>query len=160
MPGLAALPNGGTTHATLGFLPCPAAGDCTAPGDYFDARNRSLAYLVTEKNGTWGNAQLVPGVTALSNIASLSGLSCASPGNCTAAGAYSDKVKASEGRVFVLSALSGGRTVNPGALTCGTVGNCVLGGSYVTADRNFEAPFLATQKNGTWGKATRVAGTR
>ncbi len=176
VPGLAALPNGGTTHATLGFLSCPAAGDCTAGGDYFDAHNQSLAYLVTEKNGTWGKAQLVPGVTALSTIASLSGLSCASPGNCTAAGAYADNLKASEGRVYVLSekngtwgkaqalpgstALSGGRDVNPGALTCGAPGDCVLGGSYVTADRNFEAPFLATQKNGKWSKATRVPGTR
>jgi hypothetical protein len=175
VPGLAALPAGGAASATLGFLSCPAAGDCTAGGNYFDARNHSLAYLVTEKNGTWGKALAVPGAASLgkTTIDPLDGLACASPGNCTAAGSYADNLKASDGRVFVISekngkwgtakalpgsvTLSGGRDVNPGALACGAAGDCVLGGSYV-ADRSLEAPFLATQKNGTWGTASEVPG--
>lgn len=177
IPGMAALPKGGAVHASIDFLSCPSVGDCTAGGTYFDHANASMPYVVTEKNGVWGSARQLPGVTAVGvpTIGSLNGLACASAGNCTAEGGYIDNLKAFDGRVFVATekngtwgkaqplpgsvSLSKGKSVNPGALACGAPGNCAVGGSYGTG-ASFEAPFLATQKNGSWDKAVRVPGTR
>jgi hypothetical protein len=39
-------------------------------------------------------------------------------------------------------------------LSCGAAGDCSVGGDY-TGKRS-DKPFLATEKNGTWGKAETV----
>ena len=175
IPGTAKLPTGGEVTGTIGFLSCPAAGDCTAGGDYTDPANVSQPFVVTEKNGVWGNARVLPGAAGLgkAEIASLGGLFCASAGNCTAAGTYIDNLKAFDGRVFVASekngtwgkaenlpgsvTLSQGKDVETGTLTCGAAGNCVLGGIFGVG-ASFEAPFLATQRNGVWTKPAEVPG--
>ena len=47
--------------------------------------------MVNDKNGTWGEAEEVPGTAALNagGEAYVSSLSCAPMGNCTAGGTYS-----------------------------------------------------------------------
>lgn len=175
IPGTAKLPNGGEVTGTIGFMTCPSIGNCTAGGDYTDPSNVSQPYVVTEKNGVWGNARVLPGVARLgrASIASLGGLSCASAGNCTAAGTYIDRLKSFDGRVFVVSerngtwgkaenlagsvTLSKGKDVETEALACGAAGNCALGGIFAVGV-NFEAPFLATQRNGAWTKPAEVPG--
>jgi hypothetical protein len=174
IPGMAALPKGGAVTASTGYLVCPTAGNCTAGGKYVDASGSTQSYLVTQTNGVWGNARALPGLAALGSIRLpvLTGLSCRSVGNCTAVGGYS--VKNSAGRIFVVTekngkwgkaealpgsvALSTAGKAFPQALSCGAAGDCTVGGSYVLQGGRL-APFLATQKNGIWGKAQRVPGT-
>jgi hypothetical protein len=99
---------------------CSTAGNCTAVGDYtLNITNfTELAYVVSEKNGTWGNAVTLPGAKALSKHGEL----------------------------------------GPQALACGAPGDCAVGGLYFV-DNGLEAPFVATQRNGTWSKAERLPGT-
>ncbi|MGH3403533.1 MAG: hypothetical protein ACRDRJ_13700 [Streptosporangiaceae bacterium] len=52
---------GGPTVATV---TCSSAGDCDAEGSYV-VGDAAAPFVVTEKNGTWGNAEEVPGTAAL-----------------------------------------------------------------------------------------------
>lgn len=177
VPGLAALPGGGAARSSIGDLSCPSAGNCTAGGTYVDASGTTRSYLVTQASGVWGSARALPGLAALGSVhfPVLTGLSCRSAGNCTAAGSYRASTGASAGQVFVVTeqngtwgkaqrlpgslTLSKGGKLTPQALSCGAPGDCSLGGTYVTRSGR-HAPYLATQKNGTWGSAHRVSATR
>lgn len=176
IPGMAALPTGGAVDATIGDLTCVSTGNCIAGGRYTDASGRSQPYLVTQVGGVWNNAQVLPGLAVIKPIHSpqIAGLSCRSTGDCTVVGSYSVNPKFSAGRIFVLTetngtwgkaqVLPGSLTLNKSqpagseALSCGAAGYCTTGGVYDTPGGRL-ALFLATQKNGTWGKAERVPGT-
>jgi len=62
VPGLAAL-NEGTPD--LDSVSCASVGNCAAGGGYTDRSNNFQAFVVNEKNGTWGKAIKVPGLRAL-----------------------------------------------------------------------------------------------
>jgi hypothetical protein len=124
--------------------------------------------------GTWGTAQEVPGTAALNagGFAGVTSVSCASAGNCGAAGYYTDG--AGHQQVFVVTEASGiwgtaekvpGLTsLNSGGLpvaasvSCASAGNCSAGGYYRDTSGSSQA-FVVTQTNGTWGKAREVPGT-
>lgn len=177
IPGMAALPNRGAVNSSIGFLSCPSAGNCTAGGKYMGASGNTASYIVSQVNGVWGNARVLPGLAALGvrHFPVLTGLSCRSVGNCTAAGSYVVDLKTFAGRIFVVTekngkwgkaeelpgseTLSKGGDLDPEALSCGAPGYCVTGGAYATEGGRL-APFVATQSNGIWGKAHRVPGTR
>jgi hypothetical protein len=179
IPGLAALPPDGSTNTHIDMLTCPSANNCTAGGNYSNPAkfNRDQPFVVTETNGVWGNAQALPGVLAVATGpagADLTALVCRSVGNCSAAGHFFAKV--GDG-VFVstetngvwddatalpgLSALNVGRDASFPVLDCGAPGNCSLGGFYARHAPHGEQlvkPYLAAQKNGTWGNAAEVKG--
>jgi hypothetical protein len=78
--------------AHLGAVSCPAAGGCTAVGEYQDTSNNTDGFAETLSGGTWSPATipmtgLVP--TGLS-VGSFTGISCPSAGTCTAVGTYQD----------------------------------------------------------------------
>jgi hypothetical protein len=177
IPGMNTLPPGGIDEASIGSLSCLSPGNCTAGGDFVDPDDPQLSqpYVVTEKNGTWGSAQVLPGVAALSAHsmnAFLTAVICRSAGNCSAAGAY-DTSPFGNNEAFVSTETDGvwgNATELPGiatlnqfpllgvtALSCGAPGNCSLGGWYYKAVQH-GGPYLATQKNGTWGNAGNVRG--
>jgi hypothetical protein len=88
VPGTGKLNQGG--QASIGSVSCAAAGDCSAGGSYFDAGNNNQAFVVSESNGTWGKAEEVPGIAALTRLgAGITSVSCATPGHCSAGGFYS-----------------------------------------------------------------------
>jgi len=154
-------------------LSCPSSGNCTLGGGYL-AEHGDQVFVVSEKNGAWGQAGALPGVAALNagQDAFLAGLACFSAGNCTAAGNYGIRHAMYTAKaVFVMAEKNGtwgkplrvpGSLVNLGtgvalpALSCGAPGNCSIGGSYST--KTDEEPFLDTQKDGTWGKARTLRG--
>ena len=72
---------------------CALAGDCSAGGFYSSSSGLRQALVVTETSGTGGTAIEVPGTAALNTggSADADSVSCASPGNCTAAGFYQTK---------------------------------------------------------------------
>ena len=85
VPGLAALNRG---NAEVSSVSCTAVGDCTAGGEY-DSSNGFQAFVVDEKDGTWGAAHPVPHVAGLASTGYGAEVSrCPAPllGNCTAGG--------------------------------------------------------------------------
>ena len=90
VPGTAALNTGGFAQIAVS---CPSAGNCSGGGSYADVPGHPRhwqAFVVDEANGTWGNAQEVPGTAALNQggNAVVASLSCASASHCSAGGYY------------------------------------------------------------------------
>ena len=91
MPGLAALKGGLLSGVTS--VSCGAAGDCASGGYYYtDGGDHKQAFVVSETNGTWGNAIEVPGTAALNSFgkAGVTSVSCGAAGDCAAVGSYTD----------------------------------------------------------------------
>ena len=86
VPGLAALNAGG--NAAVTSMSCPSAGNCAAGGYYTDAHGNRQAFVITEKKGTWGNAFERAGTLNIGGYAQVNAISCASAGNCVAAGQF------------------------------------------------------------------------
>ena len=187
VPGTAALNKRG--YASVNDLSCASASNCSAVGYYTDGSNPTQAFpagdtqafVVGERNGTWGNAEEVPGTAALNTggHAVATSVSCASAGNCDVGGFYTDG--SGHQQVFVAgerngtwgkaeevpgtAALNTGGSCHGGAcvdaqvgVSCASAGNCSAGGSYTDGSGHQQA-FVAGERNGTWGKAEEVPGT-
>ncbi|HEY3904645.1 MAG TPA: hypothetical protein VGM14_12120, partial [Streptosporangiaceae bacterium] len=91
VPGLAVLTKGGF-DSQVNSVSCGSAGSCAVGGDYANKRQGSEGFVAVERNGRWGTAAEVPGLTALnkSGMSGVNVVSCASAGNCVAGGAYGD----------------------------------------------------------------------
>src|SRR5215471_10900534 len=64
VPGTNTLNKGG--NATVNKVSCPSAGNCTAVGAFaVGPYPRQQAFVVSEVNGTWGTAVVLPGTKAL-----------------------------------------------------------------------------------------------
>jgi D-alanine-D-alanine ligase-like ATP-grasp enzyme len=170
VPGLAAL-NGGD-QAQIISVSCASAGNCTAGGSYTDSSRTQQAFVVSQVNGTWRKAEAVPGLGLNVNGASVGAVSCASAGNCTAGGFYTDAGFAEDS--FVVSQVHGtwgqaeslprahlsqdvlGDSVD--TLSCPSAGNCTVGGDYVDFNTNVYV-YVDSEVDGTWGQAEQVPGT-
>ena len=172
VPGIAALNTGPSAQAQFNSVSCASTGNCAADGYYVDADNVTQAFIADEVNGTWQRAVEVPGIAALNAAgAEATSVSCASAGNCTAGGWYSNSAKADQ--AFIADEVNGTwqRAVEvPGigalsdvvasqiaSISCASTGNCTAGGYYVNASEVAEA-FVADEVNGTWQDAIQVPG--
>jgi len=169
VPGFAALNAGGWGWAD--HVSCPAPGGCTLGGSYFNSHHHPVPFVAREQNGTWGTARAVRGITALGiggYAGSVGGLSCTSPGNCSAAGLYG-----AHPEVYVTTEKNGiwsAAEPMPGlaalarvgsdvfSLSCTSAGNCAAGGYYFDAQHHSQA-FVISQSGGTWGQALQVPGS-
>jgi len=124
--------------------------------------------------GTWGTAMEVPGIAALNTGGDAydNWVSCATAGNCSAGGSYTDS--SGHTQVFVVSQVNGtwGKAIEiPGtaalntggdayvsSVSCAAAGSCSAGGYYYDSANHGQA-FVVSQVNGTWGKAKEVPGT-
>jgi hypothetical protein len=122
--------------------------------------------------GTWHTAVAVPGLASLSagNPSNLASISCASPGNCSAGGGYTDShnnqqafvVDQVNGTWHNAREMPGTATLNDAfagtsSISCFSAGNCSAGGGY--ADVSFtHFPFVADRVSGTWHAAKEVPG--
>jgi len=167
----AALNKGG--NAAVNSVSCASAGNCSAGGFYRNKRGRAQAFIADEVNGTWGPAMEVPGTAALNvgGRAQVSSVSCASAGNCSAAGGYGLKANGVSRQPFVVDEVNGtwGTAVElPGieaidrlapaaisSVSCASAGNCSVGGS-ATSGVQFHQAFVADEVNGTWQNAEIV----
>jgi hypothetical protein len=170
IPGIGALNYG---QAGLNGLSCGSAGNCTAVGSYQDSAGNIQAWLATEVNGTWGNAEEVPGTAALDSdgFAVTDAVSCASAGNCSAGGWYTathiaafvvtetDGVWGNAKAVPGLAAIDTSNYSQLWTISCGSAGNCSAGGFYWNDSEGGQEAFVVTQTKGTWGKAKEVPGT-
>ena len=156
--GLASLLKGGdstATHSVFTQVSCTAAGQCTA-GGYQDksveegssTRDYATPWVVSQRRGTWGSAQRIPGLGALSKngYAIVTAVACTAPGRCVVAAAYSTSSYnpdgSGPGQVFAASQIGGAWRAarklstppsvdGPALVTsvaCPAVGQCVGGG--------------------------------
>lgn len=177
VPGLSAL--GAHNDADIGPVSCPSAGNCLAVGYYgltvgpYGDSGHVTGFLAMEQDGTWHNAQPIPGLRARLPAGSSIVLSCPSAGNCAFGGAYTDR--AHHGfEAFVDSQANGKWTKAqpiPGlarletgahssitAISCASPGNCTAGGSYGRQDHHLQG-FVVSETNGVWGTAKPIGGT-
>lgn len=170
-PGSVALNSGGV--ADLVSVSCASAGNCTAGGYYRDASNHNQAFVVDEVSGSWGNAAELPGIGGLNTAgaAAVSSVSCASAGNCAAAGYYRNGsgyqafvVNETNGTWNTANEVMGTASLNAGggasvqSVSCASPGNCSAGGYYSDAANHNQA-FVVDETNGVWGTAIEVPGT-
>ena len=172
VPGTAALNTGG--DAVVSSVSCASAGNCSAGGLYEDSSSHLQVFVVSEVGGTWGTATEVPGTAALNTGggAAVNSVSCASAGNCSAGGYYTDSSNSRQ--AFVVSEVSGtwgtatevpgtaalntGRDAVVSSVSCASAGNCSAGGFYEDSSSHLQA-FVVNEAGGTWGTATEVPGT-
>jgi hypothetical protein len=171
VPGFDAL----TTHGAAGsrLVSCGSAGNCAGAGSYLTDSFGSQAFVVSETNGTWGNAVKVPGLGSLhAGGAAIAAVSCATAGNCVAGGNYRDN--GGHRQALVVSQVNGtwrkaievpgSRTLNQGgfarvhSVSCPSAGNCVAGGIYRDSAGHTQA-FVVRKVNGIWRRAFEVPGS-
>jgi hypothetical protein len=168
----------GLAHLNVGYfaqlnsVSCSSPGDCAAGGTYTDASGPQ-ALVVSEQDGAWGTPQQVPGMAALNvgAYAVVASVSCASPGNCSAGGYYTDA--SNHRQAFVVTETGGAwgtaqevpgtaaMNVGPDAevtsVSCASPGNCSAGG-YYTGAANQQGGFVVDETGGTWGTAQQMPG--
>jgi hypothetical protein len=160
--------------AFVSWVGCSSPGNCAADGTYTDASNLDQDFVVSEANGTWGNAIEIPGLATLNvgSEAAPPAIWCSSNGNCSASGTYTDA--ANHEQAFVADEAGGtwsGATEIPGTsalnlggnatatdLACSTTGNCSVVGFYTDGSNHSQA-FVANEANGTWASAIEIPGT-
>ena len=118
VPGVATL-TGTEMFSYFGLVSCASAGNCAIGGSFLTAPGFGYVFVADERNGVWGTAQQAPGITDLHKtaFASINSVSCASPGNCAAAGRYFDA--SLKGQAFVVD--EKGRHLGTGAAGAGDV---------------------------------------
>src|SRR5215469_17575964 len=126
----------------------------------------------TGPGGTWSNAMEVAAGLNQGDEAQLNSVSCASAGNCSAGGYYTNSGE--QVQAFVISqkngvwgrakevpgsaALNRGWNAEVSSVSCVSAGNCAAGGHY--QDRSTRRHvFVVTQTNGVWGQAEEVPGS-
>lgn len=171
VPGLAAL---SAFSSNLESVSCSSDGGCTAVGYLNNSQVfgvvQQLPLVVSEQNGTWGNASALPvpaTVPAGQNVMAFTpAVSCASAGNCAAGGSY--QVGGGDTFGFVADETSGtwhapqqvraaDRKNNTGpagemtSLSCASAGNCGGAGINDFTTGNGIWAYVINEVNGTWG---------
>jgi hypothetical protein len=166
VPGITGLNHG---EAVISTISCASPGNCSAVGVYQDRAGRTQVYAVTEVSGTWHKATAIPGVASLNTggFAAVASVSCASAGNCSAGGTYTDGSQHMQAfivnevngtwqhaiKVPGTTALEQGGGAGLNSVSCASAGNCSAGGSYNSG------AFVVNEVNGTWQHAIKVPGT-
>jgi hypothetical protein len=139
--------------ALVTSVSCASAGDCLAGGIYNYDYN--WGFVVSEKNGVWGQEINVPGLGALAfRYADVYSVSCGSGGNCAAGGDYegnpggfvvSQKNGVWDNAIEVpgLGVLAKGGNAATLSVSCPPAGRCVAGGYYVNR-RGHQQGFVTT----------------
>jgi Divergent InlB B-repeat domain len=157
-------------HVAINSISCSSAGNCTAVGTYLDSTSTEQAMMLTETAGTWSagvEPTLPSDASAFGGYAAdLESVSCASPGNCTAVGAY---VGAPAGSVYALILTQADGTWQQGvgvalpvnaasdeysslnSVSCSSEGNCTAVGSYdIPGSPSLTVGLLVTESAGSW----------
>ncbi len=165
------VPGLNSSDAEVLSVSCASAGNCAAGGVYADSSVHSQAFVADEVNGIWDDAIEVPGTAALNtSSAAANSVSCASAGNCTVGGSYTDG--SGNSQAFVADEVNGtwGNAIKvPGSaalnasgvyinsVSCPSAGNCAAGGVTIDSSGNSVA-FVVNEVNGTWDDALQVPG--
>ena len=93
------------TDAEVSSVSCASAGNCTATGGYEDSSSIFQGLLLTETSGTWATGvEVSPPANAAPDQGAYTGpVSCASAGNCTSVGEYTDSSGNQQGLLLNLT---------------------------------------------------------
>src|SRR5262245_17968721 len=141
------------------------------PGDAMAGTGAAVAPRAAALTGTWRTAREIPGTAALNTgDAEAKSVSCASAGNCTAGGWYTDSRGAPQ--AFIVNRIKGTwqtaikvpGTFGPNkyysrldTVSCASAGNCSAGGFYVNSNGN--QAFVVDEVDGVWHRAIEVPGS-
>ena len=151
--------------AGLGGIWCSSVGNCTAVGSYTDSSDYQRGMAATETSGTWARATEIP-APAKAEGASLGGIWCSSVGNCTAVGSYDKSVNVeamaatetsgtwARATEVITPAKAEGASLS--GISCSSAENCTAVGQYFGNSGPGEQAITATEKSGTWARATEV----
>jgi hypothetical protein len=173
IPGLAAL-NAGDEAAAFS-VSCPSAGNCGIAGFYLAGPRSQQGFLDSEHDGTWSQAEQVPGLAAIGGNGLFSTaltISCASAGNCIAGGSYTyNKGFTQAFAVMQSGGVWGNAAIIPGlpglnkgnaevdSVSCASKLDCAIGGYYSAGKSTATArPFVAAQTGGVLRSAHEVPG--
>jgi hypothetical protein len=177
LPSVSALQGGITS------ISCSAADNCSAVGAFqIESNGEDFGYqnfVVSETDGTWGNAVEIPGLEALAPYAGGGvgdpQISCASNGNCSVAGCYSptfgiygwptdchpyvdDEVDDTWEPALALPDFTKlGVSGDIDSISCASTGNCGAVGSYAPAAGD-DQDFVVNEVGGTWEPPIPVPG--
>lgn len=165
---------------------CASAGNCSAVGNYCavgncnnfnnsgSGKSGEEGLLLTEKAGSWATgveADLPANADMTGPMQYLNSISCASPGNCSAAGSYWDS--SAEDQLVLLTESDGSwaKGVEPAlpadaaakqeelgtnAVSCFSPGNCTVSGGYSRGLDNTQG-LLLTETDGVWARGAEAA---
>ncbi len=86
---------GSSPDVSLTSVSCASAGNCSAVGDYVDSSGHQQGLLLSESGGAWSAVEATLPSGAVANpLVSLASVSCASAGDCSAVGKYSNNARA------------------------------------------------------------------
>jgi hypothetical protein len=168
----ASLPSAGSDpQVALNSVSCTSPGNCSAVGDYIDSSGNRQGALLTETSGTWaaGEADLPAAPTVNPKVFLLS-VSCASAGNCTAVGEYTDNSGNTQGLLLtqtsgvwatgVNATLPAVPTANPDvvlrSISCVSADTCAVGGWYQDNSGHGDG-LLLNETSGVWTAAKATA---
>ena len=144
-------------NSTFNDVACSGAGECTAAGSFVDAAGRSLAFTQTMANGTWTDGQptvFAAGVLNANPNATFNTIACTGPGDCAAAGRFSNAAGDLESFTETMEAgiwhdavpasfAAGVQNAHPSdsllAISCGRAESCTAVGHFVDALGDNEA---------------------
>lgn len=170
LPGAASLDV--NANGQVNAVSCTSMGNCVAGGNY-GAASGTEPLLAVEHDGAWGMAFEAPGASALggSNPA-IGDVDCTAPGDCTAAGSWTNG--AGQQDVFVMDETNGSwgdageipgihmlatsLGAYLGSLSCAAPGDCAVGGEYLDGSGHGQA-WVDGETDGVWGDAIEVPGT-
>lgn len=163
-PATWVLPNP-ATEATLNGFSCVSAGNCTAFGTLYLPQSQYRAFAVTSTSGSWGPITMIPFPdNTLNSFAEseLTGISCASAGNCSAVGYFVNT--AGDYLGFTVTSTGGdwslarpeSATHFPNAIHCTSTGNCTVVGEYRNVSGRTQ-PYTVTSTSGAWGSPEPVS---
>ncbi len=154
--------------ADLFAVSCTSSGNCVAVGSYQNSNSEFEPMVVTETDGTWGQARTLPLPADAGTIqgSELKGISCASAGNCTAVGSYANSsggeepmvVSETDGSWGDLAPLAPPLSAETGtlyAIACTSAGDCGAVG-YDGQSSNASGLMETTETNGIWGQASQL----
>jgi hypothetical protein len=174
IPGL-----GTAVHPQAAAISCAAAGDCGVAGTFQSKSGQAMAFVASETDGAWGQAQEIAGIPASLDGSTaypeVTSISCAAPGNCTAVGNYASAAPGSPQLGFLVgetdgtwgtaqaipgiaSLVQGAPYETVAAVSCGAAGSCTAGGSYGDGSAGIQQAFVVNQTAGGWGNAEEVPG--
>jgi hypothetical protein len=122
----APLPAGARSGPRLtgGSLSCPSPGDCSYVDGYYDSAEHSEGLLLTQSQGAWAPAlqATLPLNAGTEPEVILRSVSCATPGNCTAVGEYTDSEGHVQGLLLTATPTTAGLSVSgpPGGAFAGS----------------------------------------
>ncbi len=158
---------------SLGSVSCASAGNCTAVANATGIYNESQGLLLTETLGRWatGVAPPLPANAGTDPDVSLGSVSCASAGNCTAVGNYTDSSGTSDGLLLTetsgewatgveasvpTNAYGEHPDVSLGSASCASAGNCTAVGTYVDSSGRYQG-LLLTETSGRWATGVEAS---